>query len=576
MRRPTLILSALALSLFPFSVQGEVPSAILLGGDALPGGPPGHTITALNNTAVNHAGGYSVTLNSTDGVTTLSHAWGSSSGGPGGVLWTEGTFGQYRQDSWESFYGMTDNGAVAYSPLCTDTGTGVSGLDAVYLNDNKIMIENEPYPHQPGMYWTFGSRADATADGVPYFVGGITVNQGAATTNRGLFYGPTATPLLLGGWTVAGLPDTLDHNATVSFDYRFSALGTHYTAEVQTVTGLTTNDNHVVIDGAVALAGGSPVSEASPVPPGAGGLPGENWDNFDFMGIDEEGHWMFTGDTDADVALDEFIAFDGAILFREGDGVSGEVLSGSIEGAYMNEQEDIAYIWDIQNNLLEALFLNDRMVLKEGDEVDLDGDGIPEAGTALLDFTGISTLTMSDRDGNDDVRIYFTANVEVPAARLAPGMEIARETGADIRFGEGWREERGIAEGDDSEESGEPGTRVTVEGYFVVVAPAVETGVAEGEGMPYPTGRLDAYPNPSKGESRIRFHMPESGPADLDVYDLAGRHVRTLATGIFPRGEQSVLWDGRDENGRTVANGVYFLRYQTGERAMARRITLVR
>lgn len=573
MRRPTLILSALAFVLFPLSARAEVPSAILMNGDVLPGGPPGHAVSALSNTAVNHAGGYSVTVNTTDGGTTLSHAWGNASGGAGGVLFTEGTYGQYEQVSWEAFFGMSNNGAVAYSPSCTDTGTGTAGLDAVYLDDTKIMIEAEPYPHSIGMYWTFGSRPGATANGTPHFVGGISPIQGGSTSNRGLFYGPNAAPLLLGGWAVAGLPDTLDHASTVSFDYRFSAAGTHYIAEVQTVTGSSLNDNHVAIDGAVALAGGSPVSEASPIPAIAGGLPGENWDNFDFMGIDEEGHWMFTGDTDGDVALDEFVAFDGAVLYREGDVLGGETLSGSIEGAYMNEQEDIAFIWDIQNNLLEALFLNDRMVLKEGDEVDLDGDGVPEAGTALLDFTGISALTLSDRDGNDDVRIYFTANVDVPAARPAPGAEIAGDTKAAGTLDGADLEERGFGAGEIPEEAG---SRATVEGYFVLVAPAVATGVAEGESMPSPAGRLDACPNPTRGESNIRFRITTPGPVGLDVYDLVGRHVRTLAAGNYPAGERTVLWDGRDGEGRAVANGTYFLRYRSAERTVTRRITLLR
>ena len=57
------------------------------------------------------------------------------------------------------------------------------------------------------------------------------------------------------------------------------------------------------------------------------------------------------------------------------------MLFGSIDDAYMNEAGNIAYIWDVVDATagdLEALFVNDKLILKEGDAVDLDGDGTIE------------------------------------------------------------------------------------------------------------------------------------------------------------------------------------------------------
>jgi hypothetical protein len=74
-------------------------------------------------------------------------------------------------------------------------------------------------------------------------------------------------------------------------------------------------------------------------------------------------------------------------------------------------------------------------------------------------------------------------------------------------------------------------------------------------------------PNPSRG----RVLLTRTGGAaisDLLLVDAAGRHVRRLA------GSGAVVWDGRDEAGRPVASGVYFLR--EGEGPAAARIVLAR
>ena len=62
----------------------------------------------------------------------------------------------------------------------------------------------------------------------------------------------------------------------------------------------------------------------------------------------------------------------------------------------------------------------------------------------------------------------------------------------------------------------------------------------------------------------------------MGVYNVAGRLVRTVATGTYPAGVHDVSWNGKDERGRTVAPGVYFLRAITGERTDVRKVVVVR
>lgn len=402
LRTSTLIL----LGLVSPTVHGQVASSLLNENDALPGAP-GHTVTSLSNTSVNQVGGYAVSLNADNGGSTISHVWGNATGGAGAPLATEGTFGPLTQTSFESFYGIDDAGNVCYS--ASGTGGPVGGFDSVWVNSTPIAVEGDP-SSVSGMFWRFASRPGITADGKPYFVGGITSTSGGSTENRGLFFGPTGTAVILGGQSLTGLPFALDTAASnPSFDYRYSSLGNHYIAEVDMNTGSTSDDGAMIIDGVGLMAGGSLVREGDLVPVSIGGDGVEAWDNFDFTGINEAGSWFFTGDTDGSSSTDEIVVRDGTIILREGQTVDGLVLNGSIEGAFMNEAGDLALIWDVDTvgGNVEVLIVNGSIALMEGDEVDFDNDGLVDAGVLLTNFTGISALTL---DANRNA--YFTADFD--------------------------------------------------------------------------------------------------------------------------------------------------------------------
>jgi flagellar hook assembly protein FlgD len=62
----------------------------------------------------------------------------------------------------------------------------------------------------------------------------------------------------------------------------------------------------------------------------------------------------------------------------------------------------------------------------------------------------------------------------------------------------------------------------------------------------------------------------------LVVYDLRGARVRTLLKGFQPAGTARITWDGRDESGRPVANGVYLVRADAGDYHATRKAILMR
>ncbi len=85
-----------------------------------------------------------------------------------------------------------------------------------------------------------------------------------------------------------------------------------------------------------------------------------------------------------------------------------------------------------------------------------------------------------------------------------------------------------------------------------------------------PTGgttRLSANPNPFNPRTSLAFTMAAPGKANVAIYDPRGRLVREIWNGEIQAGERALVWDGRDDQGRDVAAGVYLacLRVNAGE-----------
>jgi hypothetical protein len=93
-------------------------------------------------------------------------------------------------------------------------------------------------------------------------------------------------------------------------------------------------------------------------------------------------------------------------------------------------------------------------------------------------------------------------------------------------------------------------------------------------GLQYALGRPS--PNPFQGRASFQYSLAAPGPVRLEVYDLRGRRVRVLDDEIRPAGRYTMHWDGRDDRGRGLASGVYFLRLRAGIYESAQRIVLVR
>ena len=74
---------------------------------------------------------------------------------------------------------------------------------------------------------------------------------------------------------------------------------------------------------------------------------------------------------------------------------------------------------------------------------------------------------------------------------------------------------------------------------------------------------LAPVPNPSARIVTLRFTLPRAMRARLEIVDASGRRVRSVAFGILSGGDHAWRWDGRDDGGMRVPNGVYTTRLTT-------------
>jgi len=87
---------------------------------------------------------------------------------------------------------------------------------------------------------------------------------------------------------------------------------------------------------------------------------------------------------------------------------------------------------------------------------------------------------------------------------------------------------------------------------------------------------LRNYPNPFNPVTTIQFVVNHDSQVSLRVFDVQGRAVRTLLNSYLAAGSRVVGWDGKDDSGRSLASGTYFLRLQGGGTYLSRTINLVR
>ena len=110
----------------------------------------------------------------------------------------------------------------------------------------------------------------------------------------------------------------------------------------------------------------------------------------------------------------------------------------------------------------------------------------------------------------------------------------------------------------------------------VYLSPEIVPGIEDEEATPSVCMLHQNYPNPLSRMTAIRYELPRKMHVSLKVYNLAGQEIKTLVDGDMEAGVRAVYWNGRSDDNRKVANGVYFYRIEAQGYSETRRMIVVR
>ena len=84
------------------------------------------------------------------------------------------------------------------------------------------------------------------------------------------------------------------------------------------------------------------------------------------------------------------------------------------------------------------------------------------------------------------------------------------------------------------------------------------------------------YPNPFNPSTTIEYSIPQTGRVKLSIYNIRGQKVKTMINGDMEKGQHRIVWNGRDDQNRSVASGVYFIRLEAAGKTSIRKAMLLK
>ncbi len=97
------------------------------------------------------------------------------------------------------------------------------------------------------------------------------------------------------------------------------------------------------------------------------------------------------------------------------------------------------------------------------------------------------------------------------------------------------------------------------------------TFVRESENLPFAFNLSQNYPNPFNPATMINFTIPEAATVKLEIYNILGQLVSTLADDEFQAGPHSIVWKATG-----ASSGVYIYRISAGDFTDMKKMTLIR
>ncbi|MEO0083407.1 MAG: C25 family cysteine peptidase [candidate division WOR-3 bacterium] len=90
------------------------------------------------------------------------------------------------------------------------------------------------------------------------------------------------------------------------------------------------------------------------------------------------------------------------------------------------------------------------------------------------------------------------------------------------------------------------------------------------------TDNLISYPNPFANQTTIAYHLGNPTKVKLGIFDIAGKLIKTLINKEQDKGSYKFQWNSKDDNGKKVAKGVYFIKLETDKTTEIKKLILIK
>ncbi|MCP4581347.1 MAG: T9SS type A sorting domain-containing protein [candidate division Zixibacteria bacterium] len=84
------------------------------------------------------------------------------------------------------------------------------------------------------------------------------------------------------------------------------------------------------------------------------------------------------------------------------------------------------------------------------------------------------------------------------------------------------------------------------------------------------------YPNPFNSNTNIRYDIPVKSQVTITIYDVLGREVKSLVSGIHEAGKYEIVWNGDNNDDEVVSSGLYYYIMETDELNETRSMILLK
>jgi len=274
--------------------------------------------------------------------------------------------------------------------------------------------------------------------------------------------------------------------------------------------------------------------------------------------------------------LDEYMGPDHGVTYGVTEmGINGEnpnvtaVWYASTLGVFAKETVEVFTPWDWRTGMWEVLHMFSRYNKDTHVESVSDNDSLVSAYSSINAMADSMTIVLVNRDItlNKDATIHLN------------NFSITDGTYEYLMLNDLPESETFKSHIDNALQTG---TVTVSNGSFTISLPKLSvtsiilTGKGEATGIEKIPIRMDlaltVYPNPFNPTTTIYYHLPNPENVKIDLYDLRGRHVKTISN----IRRQSAGSHEYYFNGNNLASGIYFLKFTAGASTLQKKIMLVR